>query len=86
MLNEKNAQWYINPTCPHPGNLNYCYSIINKGKIGVLHSFVKPEKVITEPGVYFRYPYPLNSMEILDGRLILLEPKPTEFLTSDKKT
>ncbi len=62
-----------------------CSSIIYQGEIGVLLTFGKPIKVITEPGVYLRYPYPFNSMEILDGRLIMLEPRPSEFLTADKK-
>ena len=61
------------------------FSIIYKGNIGVLLSFGKPVKVITEPGLYARFPYPFNSMYILDDRLILLEPRPAEFLTSDKK-
>ncbi|MCG8336880.1 MAG: protease modulator HflC [Proteobacteria bacterium] len=62
-----------------------CFSIISKGNIGVLLSFGKPVKVITEPGLYARFPYPFNSMYVLDDRLIMLEPRPAEFLTSDKK-
>ncbi len=62
-----------------------CTTIINQGTIGVLLSFGKPIKVITKPGIYLRFPYPFNSVEILDARLIMLQPRSSEFLTADKK-
>ncbi len=62
-----------------------CTTIINQGETGVLLNFGKPIKVITQPGIYLRFPYPFNSVEILDARLIMLQPRSSEFLTADKK-
>lgn len=62
-----------------------CTTTVYQGETGVLLNFGKPIKVITEPGIYLRFPYPLNSMEIFDARLIMLQPSSSEFLTADKK-
>ncbi len=62
-----------------------CTSIVYHGEIGVLLNFGKPVRIITRPGLVFRYPYPFHSMQILDARMTILEPKPSEFLTADKK-
>ena len=62
-----------------------CTTIISQGWTGVLLSFGKPLKVITEPGLYFKLPYPIHRVTKLDSRLLLLEPRPSEFLTADKK-
>ena len=62
-----------------------CTSVITQGESAVLLNFGKPIKVIREPGLYFRFPYPFNSLEIIDNRLLLLQPRPSEFLTADKK-
>jgi len=62
-----------------------CTMVVNQGETGVLLNFGKPIKVITEPGIYFKFPYPFNSMNIIDARLIMLQPSPSEFLTADKK-
>lgn len=62
-----------------------CTSIINIGETGVLLSFGKLIRVINQPGIYHHFPYPFNSMEILDARLTMLQPRPSEFLTADKK-
>jgi membrane protease subunit HflC len=41
--------------------------------------------VITEPGLYFRLPYPFHQPQRIDTRITLLQPKPSEYLTADKK-
>ncbi len=62
-----------------------CTVIVEQGSTSVIMKFGKPVRVLNEPGLYFKLPYPLNSVEKIDARLILLSPKPSEFLTSDKK-
>ena len=62
-----------------------CTTIVEQGSISVIMKFGKPVRVLDDPGLYFRFPYPINSVEKIDARLILLSPKPSEFLTSDKK-
>jgi membrane protease subunit HflC len=62
-----------------------CSTVIYQGRTAVLMCFGKPVKVITEPGIYLRFPYPIHRVEKIDSRLSLLEPRPSEFLTSDKK-
>lgn len=45
----------------------------------------KPVRVIKEPGLYFRYPWPLSSVERLDKRLDVFEIRTSETLTRDKR-
>src|SRR5690554_6007847 len=45
----------------------------------------KPVRVIQEPGLYFRYPWPLSSVERLDKRLDVFEIRTSETLTKDKR-
>ena len=61
-----------------------CITIVQQGRTGVLMSFGKPVKVITDPGIHVKLPYPIHRTQQIDSRLLLLEPKPSEFLTADK--
>jgi membrane protease subunit HflC len=65
--------------------LGSCLTIVNQGRTTVLMSFGKPVKVITDPGIHLKLPFPINRTQKIDSRLLLLEPKPAEFLTADKK-
>ena len=60
-------------------------TVVYQGRTTVLMSFGKPLKVMTEPGIYLRFPYPFHRAEKIDSRLLLMEPRPSEFLTADKK-
>ncbi|MCP4631725.1 MAG: protease modulator HflC [candidate division Zixibacteria bacterium] len=62
-----------------------CTTIIRQGQIGVILSFGKPVRVITDAGIYLKFPNPFNNVTKIDGRLTLLQPRPSEFLTADKK-
>jgi membrane protease subunit HflC len=63
----------------------FCTTVIVQGSIAVIMGFGKPVKVITKPGIYIKFPYPFHSVEKMDARLIMLQPRPSEFLTADKK-
>jgi len=62
-----------------------CTTVVYQGRMSILMSFGKPVKVITNPGIYLKFPYPFNSVEKIDARLNMLQPSPSEFLTADKK-
>ncbi|NQS98501.1 MAG: protease modulator HflC [candidate division Zixibacteria bacterium] len=62
-----------------------CTTVVLQGQISVVMLFGKPVKVMTEPGIYLKLPYPLHRVDKIDGRLTILQPKPAELLTSDKK-
>ncbi len=58
---------------------------IRQDEIAVVLRFGKPVKVISEPGIYLKLIYPINNVVTFDARLKLLQPRPSEFLTQDKK-
>jgi membrane protease subunit HflC len=62
-----------------------CTVVVTQGEITIIMRFGKPVRVITEPGLYLKLPYPFHRLKTLDGRLLMLEPRPSEFLTADKK-
>jgi membrane protease subunit HflC len=62
-----------------------CTSVVRQGSMAVILRFGKPVKIIKEPGLYVRLPYPISKVAKFDARLTLLQPKPSEFLTADKK-
>jgi membrane protease subunit HflC len=60
-------------------------TIVTQGEIAVVIQFGKPVRIITEPGIYMKLPYPFQRLKKFDGRLLMLQPRPSEFLTADKK-
>jgi len=62
-----------------------CTTVVYQGRMSILMSFGKPVKIITNSGIYLKFPYPFNSVEKIDARLTMLQPSPSEFLTADKK-
>jgi len=63
----------------------FCTTIVYQGETHLVMMFGKPVRVITEPGIYLKLPTPFHKVQIIDARLTLFEPRPSEFLTSDKK-
>ncbi|MBN2418230.1 MAG: protease modulator HflC [Deltaproteobacteria bacterium] len=62
-----------------------CTTIVNHGETAVLMSFGKLVRVIDEPGLHPRFPYPFNSVLRVGSKQNTLVPVPSEYLTSDKK-
>ena len=58
---------------------------VDETEYAILLYFGKPIKVIKEPGLYMKLPYPINSVLKFDNRLLVLDPPVNEFLTKDKK-
>ena len=62
-----------------------CTVIVNHGETAVLMNFGRLVKVIDEPGLHPRFPYPINSVVRVGSKQNTLVPVPSEYLTADKK-
>jgi membrane protease subunit HflC len=51
----------------------------------MLTRFGKPQQLIKEPGLYFRWPWPITSVERIDTRLDVFEMRIAETITQDKR-
>lgn len=51
----------------------------------ILTRFGRPVRVLLDPGLYARWPWPVESVNRLDGRLQFFENRLGETLTSDKR-
>ncbi|MBN2543825.1 protease modulator HflC [bacterium] len=60
-------------------------TVVYEGEMAVVTRFGKPVRVLDKPGFYLRLPFPLNHIGRIDSRLTMLEPRPSEYLTADKK-
>jgi modulator of FtsH protease HflC len=58
-----------------------CYTV-DAGEYAVITDFGKPVKVVTTPGLGFKYPY--QSVRTFDARLYAFTPASSEFLTLEK--
>ncbi|NOZ64481.1 MAG: hypothetical protein GXO71_06080 [Caldiserica bacterium] len=55
------------------------------GKMAVITTFGKPVRVINEPGLYWKAPWPIQEVYHFDGRINVLESKMEETYTRDGK-
>lgn len=51
----------------------------------VVTQFGRPVRTITEPGLYWKWPDPIQTVNRFDRRLRVYETKPIEYLTQDRK-
>ncbi|MBM4392758.1 MAG: protease modulator HflC [Deltaproteobacteria bacterium] len=54
-------------------------------EVAVVTAFGAPVRTLTEPGMYARWPWPLQEVVRFDARARVLDAPPTEVLTGDKK-
>jgi membrane protease subunit HflC len=59
--------------------------IVQQYEVVVVTQFGDPVRVIKEPGLKLKLPYPVQSLHIYDNRIHTLDPPYGEFLTKDKK-
>ncbi len=45
-------------------------------------TFGRPTRAITEPGVYFKWPFPIQQLHAFDSRMQVFEPMPEETTTA----
>ncbi|HVU26961.1 MAG TPA: protease modulator HflC [Verrucomicrobiae bacterium] len=56
---------------------------VRKSEVAVVTTFGKPTQNITEPGAYFKWPWPIQKVYKFDNRVQNFEDKFSENLTSD---
>jgi membrane protease subunit HflC len=45
----------------------------------------KPVRTVTDPGLHYKLPFPIQSIHVFDDRLLEYDSAPTEIITKDKK-
>ena len=58
---------------------------LDETKIGITLQFGKPVRVISEAGLYWKLPDPIQTKILFDKRVLVYDPPASEFLTGDKK-
>ncbi len=62
-----------------------CFIAVSETEVVVVTTFGSVRDVVTEPGLAFKLPDPIEMTVRLDSRLQRLDTNASEFLTSDKK-
>ena len=60
--------------------------IVDETEQVVILQFGKPVRTITQPGINFKVPFPIQEKIIFDDRLLEYDSPPEEILSQDKKT
>lgn len=58
--------------------------VINEWEQGIVLQFGKLEKIIQEPGLYFKYPL-IQELHRFEKRILVADARPAEYITLDKK-
>lgn len=59
--------------------------VVQRGQVGAVYSMGKVERVESEPGLYLKWPSPLENLVLLDRRVLSLRSaQPDTFATSGK--
>ena len=59
--------------------------IVRQGEVAVLTTFGQPRRPLVEPGLYVRWPWPIQRAYVFDARLRCLEGAYEQILTQDGK-
>jgi len=59
--------------------------VVDETKTAIVTQFGNPVRQIETAGLHWKIPQPVQAVRFFDKRLLVFDPKPTEFLTSDKK-
>lgn len=59
--------------------------VVDETQIAIVTQFGDPVSVIEDAGLHWKIPQPVQAVRFFDRRLLVYDPKPTEFLTNDKK-
>ncbi len=60
--------------------------IVDQREQALVLQFGKPKRVIRDPGLYFKLPWPVQTVVRYDRRLLESDAAPNEVITKDKKT
>jgi modulator of FtsH protease HflC len=64
---------------------SFTYVVLETDRAVVLE-WQKPLKEVIDPGLYFKWPYPLQSVAYLPKRYVMWDADPRSVITGDKKT
>jgi membrane protease subunit HflC len=59
--------------------------VVDETKMAIVTQLGRPVRVVEEAGLNWKLPQPVQAVRLFDKRLLVYDPKPTEFLTNDKK-
>jgi membrane protease subunit HflC len=59
--------------------------VVDETKTAIVTQLGRPVRVVAESGLHWKIPQPIQAARFFDSRLLVYDPKPTEFLTNDKK-
>ena len=65
--------------------LGSCFVVIDVTEYGAFMRFGRVARIVAEPGLRLKLPYPFETAMRLDKRLLTFKPATTEFLSEDKK-
>ena len=65
--------------------LTYIFIVDETEQVVVLQ-FGKPVRIITEPGLHIKVPFPIQEKNVFDNRLLEYDSPPEEILSKDKKS
>ena len=61
------------------------FVVVDEKSHAVVTQFGRPVSVLSEAGLYFKLPVPLQRANLLDKRILITNTRETELLTADKK-
>ncbi|MCF6248606.1 MAG: protease modulator HflC, partial [Desulfobacula sp.] len=67
------------------GAVNLIFFQVDLTQYVVVTQFGKPIRAVTDPGLHWKLPDPIQSIQRFDNRLMVFVPNKAEFLTKDKK-
>jgi membrane protease subunit HflC len=65
--------------------VNLVFYTVDETEAAVLTQFGQPIAAITEPGLYAKWPDPIQTVQRFNKRLQVYNPQQAEYLTADKK-
>jgi membrane protease subunit HflC len=66
--------------------ISSCVFVVDQRQFGVVYALGEIKRVVTEPGLHFKLPPPLQNVNYLDKRLLTLDSSDTEpMLTAEKQ-
>lgn len=66
-------------------SLFFFFFKVDASRYAIVTQFGSPKEIIFKPGLYFKFPSPVQSVRFFDKRLQLFTTRMLEYLTQDKK-
>ncbi len=61
------------------------FFVVDETKMAVVTRFGEPVRVLKEPWLYWKWPFPMESVLLFEKRMMAYDGRPSEFLAQDKK-